>query len=98
MWTDSVGADGSVQITGHSKEIINRGSKKFFPPEVEGILYTHRSVMHVAMIRLSDGRLAMEGAAADLLGDRRVIDSYIGLGGKALGWKTTDNKMIRKTD
>ena len=54
--------------------------------------------MHVAMIRLSDGRLAMEGAAADLLGDRRVIDSYIGLGGKALGWKTTDNKMIRKTD
>lgn len=47
---------------------------------------------------LEDGRLAMEGAAADLLGDRRVINSYIGLGGKALGWKTTDNKMIRKTD
>jgi branched-chain amino acid transport system ATP-binding protein len=37
---------------------------------------------------LEDGHLAMEGAAADLLGDRRVVDAYIGLGSKELGWKT----------
>lgn len=37
---------------------------------------------------LDDGRLAMEGATADLLGDRRVVDAYIGLGSKELAWKT----------
>lgn len=37
---------------------------------------------------LEDGRLAMEGATADLLGDRRVVDAYIGLGSKELAWKT----------
>jgi non-ribosomal peptide synthetase component E (peptide arylation enzyme) len=52
-----VDADGNVQITGRSKEIINRGGKKFFPREVEEILYTHPSVMHAAMIGLPDARL-----------------------------------------
>ena len=37
---------------------------------------------------LEDGRLAAEGAAADLLGDRRVVDAYIGLASKDLVWKT----------
>ena len=37
---------------------------------------------------LEDGRLAMEGATADLLGDRRVVDAYVGLGSKDLAWKT----------
>jgi len=49
-----VDADGNVQITGRSKEIINRGGKKFFPREVEEILYTHPQVMHAAMIGMPD--------------------------------------------
>jgi acyl-CoA synthetase (AMP-forming)/AMP-acid ligase II len=52
-----VDADGNVQITGRSKEIINRGGKKFFPREVEEILYTHPAVMHAAMIGMPDARL-----------------------------------------
>jgi non-ribosomal peptide synthetase component E (peptide arylation enzyme) len=52
-----VDADGNVQITGRSKEIINRGGKKFFPREVEEILYTHPEVMHAAMIGVPDVRL-----------------------------------------
>ncbi len=52
-----VDADGNVQITGRSKEIINRGGKKFFPREVEEILYTHPEVLHVAMIGMPDVRL-----------------------------------------
>jgi non-ribosomal peptide synthetase component E (peptide arylation enzyme) len=52
-----VDADGNVQITGRSKEIINRGGKKFFPREVEEILYTHPAVLHVAMIGMPDVRL-----------------------------------------
>jgi branched-chain amino acid transport system ATP-binding protein len=37
---------------------------------------------------LEDGRLSMEGATADLLGDPRVIEAYLGVGGKDLAWKT----------
>src|ERR1700739_2386472 len=52
-----VDADANVQITGRSKEIINRGGKKFFPREVEEILYIHPKVLHAAMIGLPDQRL-----------------------------------------
>jgi len=52
-----VDSEGNVQITGRSKEIINRGGKKFFPREVEEILYTHPQVLHAAMIGMPDVRL-----------------------------------------
>jgi non-ribosomal peptide synthetase component E (peptide arylation enzyme) len=48
---------GNVQLSGRSKEIINRGGKKFFPREVEEILYTHPDVLHAAMVGLPDARL-----------------------------------------
>ena len=52
-----VDAAGNIQLSGRSKEIINRGGKKFFPREVEEILYTHPNVMHAAMVGLPDARL-----------------------------------------
>jgi acyl-CoA synthetase (AMP-forming)/AMP-acid ligase II len=48
---------GNVRIVGRSKEIINRGGKKFFPREVEEILYTHPKVLHAAMVGVADARL-----------------------------------------
>jgi acyl-CoA synthetase (AMP-forming)/AMP-acid ligase II len=48
---------GNVAIVGRSKEIINRGGKKFFPREVEEILYTHPKVLHAAMVGVTDPRL-----------------------------------------
>ena len=48
---------GNVEIVGRRKEIINRGGKKFFPREVEEILYTHPKVMHAAMVGVADARL-----------------------------------------
>jgi len=48
---------GNVEIVGRRKEIINRGGKKFFPREVEEVLYTHPKVMHAAMIGIADKRL-----------------------------------------
>ena len=48
---------GNVRISGRSKEIINRGGKKFYPREVEEILYTHPKVLHAAMVGVSDARL-----------------------------------------
>ncbi|MPZ58915.1 MAG: AMP-binding protein [Rhizobiales bacterium] len=52
-----VDEQGNVQITGRSKEIINRGGKKFFPREVEEILYTHPKILHAAIIGVPDRRL-----------------------------------------
>lgn len=48
---------GNVQIVGRRKEIINRGGKKFFPREVEEILYTHPKVLHAAIVGVTDPRL-----------------------------------------
>ena len=48
---------GNLRIVGRSKEIINRGGKKFFPREVEEILYTHPKVLHAAMVGVADPRL-----------------------------------------
>ena len=52
-----VDAAGNVEIVGRRKEIINRGGKKFFPREVEEILYTHPKIMHAAMVGVADRRL-----------------------------------------
>jgi acyl-CoA synthetase (AMP-forming)/AMP-acid ligase II len=52
-----VDANGNVEIVGRRKEIINRGGKKFFPREVEEILYTHPKIMHAAMVGVADARL-----------------------------------------
>jgi acyl-CoA synthetase (AMP-forming)/AMP-acid ligase II len=48
---------GNVRIVGRLKEMINRGGKKFFPREVEEILYTHSSVLHAAIVGVPDPRL-----------------------------------------
>lgn len=52
-----VDAAGNVELSGRSKEIINRGGKKFFPREIEEILYTHPDILHAAMVGLPDARL-----------------------------------------
>ena len=48
---------GNLYIEGRLKEIINRGGKKFFPREIEEILYTHPKVLHAAIIGVPDPRL-----------------------------------------
>jgi non-ribosomal peptide synthetase component E (peptide arylation enzyme) len=57
-----VDAAGNVEIVGRRKEIINRGGKKFFPREVEEILYTHPKVLHAAMVGVADPRLGERNA------------------------------------
>src|SRR5262249_50223774 len=45
------------KIVGRLKEMINRGGKKFFPREIEEILYTHPKVLHAAIVGVPDPRL-----------------------------------------
>jgi non-ribosomal peptide synthetase component E (peptide arylation enzyme) len=37
--------------------MINRGGKKFFPREIEEILYTHPKILHAAIVGVPDARL-----------------------------------------
>jgi non-ribosomal peptide synthetase component E (peptide arylation enzyme) len=48
---------GNARIVGRLKEMINRGGKKFFPREIEEILYTHPKVLHAAIVGVPDPRL-----------------------------------------
>lgn len=62
-----VDSDGNVMIVGRRKEIINRGGKKFFPREVEEILYTHPAIVHPAMVGVADKRLGEKNCLAVVL-------------------------------
>src|SRR5882724_4483672 len=50
-------AAGNVKIVGRLKEMINRGGQKFFPREIEEILYTHPKILHAAIVGVPDPRL-----------------------------------------
>src|SRR3989441_1808964 len=50
-------AAGNVRIVGRLKEMINRGRQKFFPREIEEILYTHPKILHAAIVGVPDPRL-----------------------------------------
>lgn len=50
-------AAGNLKIVGRLKEMINRGGKKFFPREIEEILYTHPKILHAAIVGIPDPRL-----------------------------------------
>ena len=50
-------AAGNVKIVGRLKEMINRGGQKFFPREIEEILYTHPKILHAAIVGMPDSRL-----------------------------------------
>ena len=52
-----IDVDGRLRIVGRLKEMINRGGKKFFPREIEEILYTHPQVMYAAIVGVPDERL-----------------------------------------
>jgi len=49
--------DGNLRIVGRLKEMINRGGKKFFPREIEEILYEHPKVLYAAIVGIPDARL-----------------------------------------
>ena len=52
-----IDADGRLRIVGRLKEMINRGGKKFFPREIEEILYAHPQVLYAAIVGIPDVRL-----------------------------------------
>ena len=49
--------EGNVRIAGRKKEIVNRGGKKYFPREIEELLYEHPKIVQVAIVGAPDPRL-----------------------------------------
>src|SRR5262249_23177538 len=58
-------AAGNLRIVGRLKEMINRGGKKFFPREIEEILYTHPTILHPAIVRVTAARMGGRASGAD---------------------------------
>jgi acyl-CoA synthetase (AMP-forming)/AMP-acid ligase II len=52
-----IDAVGNLRIVGRLKEMINRGGKKFFPREIEEVLYMHPKVLYAAIVGVPDPRL-----------------------------------------
>jgi len=50
-------AERNVRIAGRKKEIINRGGKKYFPREIEELLYEHPKILEAAIVGAPDPRL-----------------------------------------
>ena len=92
-----VDAAGNVTIVGRRKEIINRGGKKFFPREVEEILYTHPKVMHAAMVGVADQRLGERNCLCVIpkLGESVSLEEMIGhLKGQVADYKLPEQLHI----
>lgn len=55
--------DGYIRITGRAKDIIIRGGENIPVVEIEGILYRHEAITHVAIVALPDERLGEKACA-----------------------------------
>ncbi|PYN33816.1 MAG: hypothetical protein DME01_17365 [Candidatus Rokuibacteriota bacterium] len=71
---------GNVKIVGRLKEMINRGGKKFFPREIEEILYTHPKILHAAIVGVPDPRLGERNCLCVIPrpGQRLTLDEVVG--------------------
>jgi len=62
-----IDSDGYVSITGRLKEIINRGSEKFSPREVDEVLMDHPAVSQVVTFAIPHEKLGEEVGAVVVL-------------------------------
>ena len=66
-------AADNVTIVGRLKELINRGGQKFFPREIEEILYTHPKILHAAIVGVPDQRLGERSCLCVIPRDRASL-------------------------
>ena len=66
-------AEGNVRIAGRKKEIVNRGGKKYFPREIEELLYQHPSILQAAIVGAPDPRLGEKNCLCVILKDGTTL-------------------------
>ena len=62
-------AEGNVRIAGRKKEIVNRGGKKYFPREIEELLYEHPKIVQAAIVGAPDQRLGEKNCLCAIVKD-----------------------------
>jgi len=91
--------DGNVRISGRKKEMINRGGKKFFPREIEEILYEHPAFLQVAIVGMPDPRLGERNCLCAIVkpGHRVTLDETVRLlKGRVADYKLPEQLEIRE--
>jgi len=89
--------EGNVKIAGRKKEIINRGGKKYFPREIEELLYQHPKIMQVAIVGAPDPRLGEKNCLCAIIkpGASLALDEVVAfLKGRVADYKLPEALVV----
>ena len=90
-------ADGNVRIAGRKKEIINRGGKKYFPREIEELLYEHPKIVQAAIVGAPDARLGEKNCLCVIIkeGESLALDEVVSfLKGRVADYKLPEAIVV----
>jgi acyl-CoA synthetase (AMP-forming)/AMP-acid ligase II len=89
--------EGNVRIAGRKKEIINRGGKKYFPREIEELLYEHPKIVQVAIVGAPDPRLGEKNCLCAIVkpGTSLALDEVVAfLKGRVADYKLPEALVV----
>jgi acyl-CoA synthetase (AMP-forming)/AMP-acid ligase II len=90
-------AERNVRIAGRKKEIINRGGKKYFPREIEELLYEHPKILEAAIVGAPDPRLGEKNCLCAILrpGASLQLDEVVAfLKGRVADYKLPEELVV----
>jgi non-ribosomal peptide synthetase component E (peptide arylation enzyme) len=65
--------EGNIILTGRKKEIIIRGGQNVYPSEIEGLLFMHPKVKHVAVVPMPDPIMGEKACAFVVTKDNQEL-------------------------
>jgi non-ribosomal peptide synthetase component E (peptide arylation enzyme) len=89
--------EGNVRIAGRKKEIINRGGKKYFPREIEELLYQHPTIVQAAIVGAPDSRLGEKNCLCAIIkpGSSLTLDEIVSfLKGRVADYKLPEALVV----
>jgi acyl-CoA synthetase (AMP-forming)/AMP-acid ligase II len=90
-------AEGNVRIAGRKKEIVNRGGKKYFPREIEELLYQHPKILQAAIVGAPDPRLGEKNCLCAIVkpGASLTLDEVVAfLKGRVADYKLPEALVV----
>jgi non-ribosomal peptide synthetase component E (peptide arylation enzyme) len=89
--------EGNVRIAGRKKEIVNRGGKKYFPREIEELLYQHPKIVQAAIVGAPDPRLGEKNCLCAIVrpGATLALDEVVAfLKGRVADYKLPEALVV----
>ena len=90
-------AQGNLRIAGRKKEIVNRGGKKYFPREIEELLYEHPKILQAAIVGAPDPRLGEKNCLCAIVkpGATLALDEVVAfLKGRVADYKLPEALVV----